>query len=318
MKKNFLLLALLALATIGFTACGGDDINDGGNDVPDNKTDVKLPEQPYKEDAVRLKFTQDNPVDYYIKDENGKTGYNVTELELTESGYYFVKLEKKRDMEAKATRAAEPDYFYLWGLYTKNGNGTYELAGFGSVTIRFNGGGSVSLTLTIVSSAEETGTVTVNVTVTPPNNNNSQENLNLCRSWDIVSTRVQIEGVSGFYQENGCDLNSILAYIKSLADVKDNLKANQVIEKIVFSDNGTFSLLYANENTDRAGWRWVSESAGTLAYDWEFGDMGYSFVDGTAQVILKPISEPSQLKLFGSTINKEGARKKVTITVNIK
>lgn len=316
MKKNLLLLALLALATIGFTACGGDDINDGGNDVPDNKTDVKLPEQPYKEDAVRLKFTQDNPVDYYIKDENGKTGYNVTELELTESGYYFVKLEKKRDMEAKSTRAAEPDYFYLWGMYTKREDGSFDLAGFGYVTIVGNGNSSAQVTINLVTGTENPNTtVTVTVTVTPPNNNNSQKNQNLCRAWDIISTRVQIEGVSGFYQEQGCNINSILDYIKNYSDVKDNLKPNTVIETIVFSDNGTFALLYKNERTDKATWRWVNEQEGTLRYDWDFGDMGYSFIDGTASVTF---GNPTQLKLFGTVDDGKGERKKVTATINIK
>jgi hypothetical protein len=315
MKKNILLLAMLAATTtLGFTACSSDD------EKEDNNKEVVLPEQPYKEDAVILQFTEENPVDYYIADENGETGYNVTELELTESGYYFVKLEKKRDQEAKATRAnGAVEYFYLWGLYTKTADGGYDLAGFGYINIAVTTTGQTQVDMTIVTSAQGVTEVSVTVTVTPPPaNNNSQENLNLCRAWDIVSTRVQIEGVSAFYQESGCDLNSILDYIKGYADVKDYLEPNQVIEKIVFSDNGTFSLLYKNENTDRAHWRWVNEATGQLAYDWEFGDMGYSFVDGTASVDLKPNGTTSQLKLYGKTDDGKGTKKAVTVTVNIK
>ncbi len=312
MKRNLLLLALLAVAGFGVTACGGDD-----KDTVTPDSDVVLPPQQFKEDAVVIQFSEEDPVDYYIEDtENGKTGYNVTELELTESGYYFAKLEKKRDKEAKATRAeGTPDYFFLWGMYFKKADGSYELAGFGSVNIHVETDGSVEVNMTIVSSAEGAGqtSVTVTATVTPPKNNESQDNLNLCRAWDIVSTRVQIEGVPAFYQEPGCDLNSILEYIKGYADVKDHLEPNQVIEKILFSDNGTFSLLYKNEKTDRAHWRWLNEKEGQLEYDWEFGDMGYSFIDGTATVALKPQGSTSQLKLFGATDGK-----KVTVTVGIK
>ncbi len=313
MKKNILFLAMLAAATtLGFTACNNDD------DKKDDNKEVVLPEQPYKEDAVVLKFTEENPVDYYIADENGETGYNVTELELTESGYYFVKLEKKRDQEVKATRAnGAAEYFYLWGLYTKTDDGGYNLAGFGYISIAITTTGQAQVDMTIVTSAQGVTEVSVSVTVTPPpSNNDSQESVNLCRAWDILSTRVQIEGVSAFYQEKGCDLNSILAYIKEYANVKDHLDPDQVIEKIVFSENGTFSLLYRNENTDRATWRWVNEKTGQLGYDWEFGDMGYSFVDGTASVDLKPIGTPSQLKLYGKA-NDGNVQKAVTVTVNI-
>lgn len=303
---------LLAATTFGFTACSNED------DKKDNQ-EVILPKQPYKEDAVILQFTEENPVDYYIADENGETGYNVTELELTESGYYFVKLEKKRDQEAKATRANDaPEYFYLWGLYTKAADGSYNLAGFGYISIAVTTTGEAQVDMTIVTSAQGVSEVSVTVTVTPsPSNNDSQENQNLCRAWSILSTRVEIEGVSAFYQEPDCDLNSILEYIKGYTDVKDNLEPNQVIEKIVFSENGTFSLLYKNEKTDRAHWRWVNESAGQLAYDWEFGDMGYSFVDGTASVDLKPSGTPSKLKLFGKADDGKGTKKTVTVTVNL-
>lgn len=308
MKKNLFLLALLTAVSFGFTACGGDEDE---TSKPSNQT-----EQKYKDDAVKLEFNDANPIDYYVVDEEtGRTDYTIKELELTESGYYFVKLEKKRNQEVKATRAGGSEIQILWGMYTKREDGSFDLAGFGYVTIVGNGNSSAQVTINLVTGTENPNTtVTVTVTVTPPNNNNSQKNQNLCRAWDIISTRVQIEGVSGFYQEQGCNINSILDYIKNYSDVKDNLKPNTVIETIVFSDNGTFALLYKNPRIDIAAWRWVDKKAGTLRYDWDFGDMGYSFIDGTASVTF---GEPTQLKLFG-TVNDGQSAKKVTATINIK
>jgi hypothetical protein len=310
MKKNLLLLALLTAVSFGFTACGGDKEDETSK--PSNQT-----EQKYKDDAVKLEFNDANPIDYYVVDEEtGRTDYTIKELELTESGYYFVKLEKKRNQEVKATRAGGSEIQIVWGMYTKREDGSFDLAGFGYVTIVGNGNSSAQVTINLVTGTENPNTtVTVTVTVTPPNNNYSQKNQNLCRAWDIISTRVQIEGVSGFYQEQGCNINSILDYIKNYSDVKDNLKPNTEIETIVFSDNGTFALLYKNSRTDKATWRWVNEQEGTLRYDWDFGDMGYSFIDGTASVTF---GNPTQLKLFGTVDDGKGERKKVTATINIK
>lgn len=311
MKKNLLLLALLTTVSFGFTACGGDK-----EDEISKPTNVEQTEQKYKDDAVKLEFNDANPIDYYVEDEQSvRTYYTVKELELTESGYYFVKLEKKRNQEVKATRASGPEYQIIWGMYTKREDGSYDLAGFGYITLSMSGNSSAKLILNLVTGTEDPNTTIVaTVTVTPPHNNGQESSL-LCRAWDIVSTRVQIEGVSGFYQEQGCNINSILDYIKNYSDVKDNLMPNTVIETIVFSDNGTFALLYKNPRIDIAAWRWVDKKAGTLSYDWDFGDMGYSFIDGTASVTF---GDPTQLKLFGTVDDGKGARKKVTATINIK
>lgn len=312
MKKNLLLLALLALASVGFTACSGDDENEGKG----GKTET--PEQINKNDAVILNFSQDDPVEYSITNENGQTDYTVSEIELTESGYYIAKLEKKRDMEVKATRSdgSAPQHFYLWGWYTKREDGSFDLAGFGYLSIQMLPNGAAQVSVTTVTSAQ-VGTFSVTVSVIAPPSNVSPKTVRLCRAWDIITTRVQIEGVSGFYQEKGCDLNSILTYIKNYSEVTDNLKDNQVVDKIVFSANGTFQLLYKNEEIDRANWQWEDEETGTLTYEWDFGDMGYSFIDKHAQVTFASGSTPTQLKLFG-TVNDGSVAKKVTATINLK
>lgn len=311
MKKNLLLLALLALASVGFTACSGDDENEGKG----GKTNT--PEQTEKKDALILNFSQDDPVDYSITNEDGVKDFTVAEIELTEAGYYIAKLEKKRDMEVKATRAdASPEYFYLWGWYTQREDGTYDLAGFGYLSIQMLPNGSARVSVTVISSTNG-GSFNVTVSVTTPPANVSTPTEKLCRGWDIISTRVQIEGVSGFYQEKGCNLNSILEYIRSYSDVKDNLKDNQIVDKIVFTKNRTFQLLYENEEIDRATWKWTNEQKGELQYTWDFGDMGYSFIDKYAQVTFATSETPTQLKLFG-TVNDGTGAKKVTATINLK
>ena len=146
MKKNLFLLALLTAVSFGFTACGGDK-----EDEISKPTNVEQTEQKYKDDAVKLEFNDAPPIDYYVEDEQSvRTYYTVKELELTESGYYFVKLEKKRNQEVKATRASGPEYQIIWGMYTKREDGSYDLAGFGYITLSMSGNSSAKLILNLV------------------------------------------------------------------------------------------------------------------------------------------------------------------------
>lgn len=311
MKKSFLILAALVLTAIGFTACSSEDEKSGT---------IELPAQPYKADAVRLDF-QGNEIGYKL--DGSEAQYKITELELTESGYYFVRLEKHLTFESKVTRAEDNDYVYLFGMYTKDADGNYKLEGFGVVSITNLGGGKATVKITLQNT--DGSSVSVSVNVTPPANNvneGSTPTENLCKAWKIKNTRVEISGVKAFYQEDGCDINSIFDYIKQHANLTDELSVNQKIESIIFSKNGTFSLVYANGKTDRAEWQWEkpatgNPAVGTLKYTWEFGDMGYSFVDGTASVTIQPVGTPSQLRLYGTAKNGKGETKKVTITVNM-
>lgn len=294
MKKNLLLLAMLAFTTLGFTACSSEDDEETNQDVV-----LTTPE--YKNDAIKLLL--DEPVEY-------DNEFNITELELTESGNYFIKLEQKRDMEVKATRAGGRSYKYLFDNYIKLEALMYKLTGFGTVTIEQNG------SKYIVTLSFNGKTVTVNATRIIANIIANQKTTNLCRTWKVISTRVKIDGESGFYQEDGCNINSILTYIKQHAEISDNVEASQKVKAIIFSYNGSFTLRYYNHQTDKATWKWADASKGTISYTWDASDMGYSFVNGQAEVKIKPKGTPSQLFLYG-TVKKSGATKNITITINM-
>lgn len=294
MKKNLLLLAMMAFTTLGFTACSSEDDEDTNQDVV-----LTTPE--YKNDAIKLRL--DEPVEYDAE-------FNITELELTESGNYLIKLEQKRDMEVKATRAGGRSYKYLFDTYIKLEALMYKLTGFGTVIIEQNG------SKYIVTLSFNGKTVTVNATRIIANIIANQKTTNLCRTWKVISTRVKIDGESGFYQEDGCDLNSILTYIKQHAEISDNVEATQKVKAIIFSYNGSFTLRYYNQQTDKATWKWADASKGTISYTWDATDMGYTFVNGQAEVKIKPQGTPSQLLLYG-TVKKSGSMKNITITINI-
>ena len=289
---------MLAFTALGFTACNSD------KDEETSDENVVLPTPEYKAEVIKLSFVQAAEYDEQ---------YNITQLELTESGTYIFKLEKKQDIAGvKATRAGISSYKYLFDSYTKMGTLSYKLQGFGTVILEKNGD---KYTVTLSFGGK---TITVDATAIINSIANDQKTLNLCRKWTVVSTRVQIEGVSAFYNETGCNINSILEYIKQHAQITDVVEANQVVTGIEFSTNGSFSLYYANGDIDKSTWQWVDQKKGSFSYKWDFSDMGYSFVNGQASVVLKAAGKESQLKLAGTVKNNKGENKPITITVNMK
>ena len=289
---------MLAFTTLGFTACNSD------KDEETSDENVVLPTPEFKADAIKLSF--DVPVEY---DEQ----FDIKQLELTESGTYLFKLEKRQEIAGvKATRADISSYKYLFNTYTKLESLSYILKGFGTIILVKNGN-KYTVTLTFGGK-----TITVDASVILSSIANDQKSLNLCRKWNVVSTRVQIEGESAFYQESGCNINSILTYIKQHAQIADEVKANQVVTGIEFSTNGSFSLYYANGDIDKSTWQWVDQKKGSFSYKWDFSDMGYSFINGQASVSLKAAGKESQLKLAGTVKNSKGENKPITITVNMK
>ena len=90
-------------------------------------------------------------------------------------------------------------------------------------------------------------------------------------------------------------MNSILTYMKQHASIGDEVESDQKVKSLIISENGTFALVYANGNTDKAIWSWVSGST-----------------------TLKAVGKASQLKLFGSVKNKSGETKPVTATILMK
>lgn len=289
---------MLAFTALGFTACNSD------KDEETSDENVVLPTPEYKAEVIKLSFVQAAEYDEQ---------YNITQLELTESGTYIFKLEKKQDIAGvKATRAGISSYKYLFDSYTKMGTLSYKLQGFGTVILEKNGD---KYTVTLSFGGK---TITVDATAIISSIANDQKTLNLCRKWTVVSTRVQIEGVSAFYNETGCNINSILEYIKQHAQITDVVEANQVVTGIEFSTNGSFSLYYANGDIDKSTWQWVDQKKGSFSYKWDFSDMGYSFVNGQASVVLKAAGKESQLKLAGTVKNNKGENKPITITVNMK
>ncbi|MCR4995094.1 MAG: hypothetical protein K6A32_06945 [Bacteroidales bacterium] len=268
MKKNLLLLAMLAFAGFGFTACSDDDDND-------DNVEVEYTVPTYAEDAIKFELTDEVVLPF--TDERTLTAekFKLKEIELTENGNYFLKLEEFE------TRASYGGIRYRFGMYNKLKEKFFELLSFAKLSWAKNTDGSITLTITLPD-----GTIiTCNAVITASGTTITDiSTANLCRTWNVKSTRVEVEGSNGYYEEPGCNLNEIVTFVKERANITDDFETNQVVTDVVFTRNGTFSIVYANDNIDRGTWRWSNMSDGELVYKWESTEMGLSFANGKAEV----------------------------------
>ena len=295
MKKYLLLLAMLALA-LGFTACSNDD---------EEETKVEYARPQYSDEAVKLIFTESVPLEY-----NGKN-IALKSMELTESGNYLIAFAEETQMPKVKTRAGEM-LQYLFNTYTKQADKYNLTVKINKLGASYFGASDFALDFVIGGISYTIKAIINSKNVVPGSTNTN----NACKTWTIVNTRVEISGVKGFYQENGCDINSIVAYVKQHAEIEDEFEANQIAKAVVFSKHGTFSIVYANGKFDMGTWKWDNMSKLTFAYSWDSDEMGFSFTDGKGA--FKFDKNYAQVQLNGSVKNKHGENKAVTITLNIK
>jgi hypothetical protein len=270
MKKHIFWMAFFAILSFTFISCGDD------NDSSESKSTVSLSEPKYKSDATKL-IIPDNSIDI-----NGEVKGNVKEIELTASGKYIASFEPEEFSPAK-TRAGEM-LNYIIGQFTKNADGSYELNGFGNITIHSKGA-SVSITLT------PTGGKAVTLDVTVADKVKSSDITNyLCRTWTIENTRLHgtINGLKVAKDFPGkCNLFEVIEYAREKgAKIIDQVSDNCVIEDVIFTWSKSYIINYSDGQIDVGSWQWTSTDTdkGSFNYSWNSPYMGNSFETGTGMV----------------------------------
>jgi len=279
MKKiKFIASLMFVMATAaGFTSCSSDDDDDPALDAP-------------AFDAYAAK--------YEISSSNSP----YASVEFTESGNYIIVMDENVNGNAPAampakgkvrkmsvlsknmlaglrrtnTREAVPFSPILYGKYTKTGDNTYVLEGFGSVEVVTDGNGNaVSLKITRTGGRAET------YTATKLNKNlNSAMSNKLCRTWSI-------EGLRMYIRLNGKTMMDISGrtFAELVKNVDEWAKKNipdydegdlGLIEilgeiqpkQVVFTKTGTYMVYYENSTLAVATWRWYNKAETTLQYSW--------------------------------------------------
>ncbi len=276
-----------ALAACTMTACSSDDDDDEGGSGAGNFTTPK-----YEDCAAK----------YVVNDDNS----DYQSIELTASGNYIIsynetdngpvaapkagtaKTVKIAGHEVKLpgmlTKAGMSDFAttriyseIAYGTYTKTGDDSYTLNGFGTVTVtRDAQGHPTSLTITRNGGTPEA----VHVTQQNADLNSAMSN-SLCRTWRITGYRT-IQKING---ETFMDLTDD-TFIGLMKKMEDWAKKNDpeyapsdwdyseieedetFVEQVIFTKSGTYMVLYEGNRLAISTWKWENEKTGLLRYSW--------------------------------------------------
>lgn len=224
MKKFFnlnLLLSglLMAACAFTFTACSDDDDDNNGGGPLDNPT--------YADDAVKLEITYASSL--------------YSSIELTASGDYIVEKNQAGSYSAvkglkskeRATTTPQSNSNVICGKYTKNADGSYNLANFGTIVIA-----EQSITITTSDGTTTTHTVSKSQKVVDMSSA-------LFRTWKAAKFRVIAKG-EGYNQDKTFNsFDAVEAWMEGEEGPDENPDEfwyQPTFEEVIISQYSTFAI----------------------------------------------------------------------------
>lgn len=294
MRRNFLYACLIALASVGFTACESDENGEYGDEkIPEGAlptTEFTLgnfEDEPYAEDAIKVEVqstVEGNP--------------EFSSIELFGDGHYLmsgarsnhapqktvkakreadgsVSVFKKRGTKRMATRANEDGTIifdngsYSYGTYTREQKGVYRFNNGALLDLRKLQEGSSEVVYTNSDGSKSTVYVSYNVDEKP------LEMRSICRSWRMNSFETW-HYFNGAYIAHGKQWieNGVVSHNVEFSSAagkwdydKDDVldEDSEFCKRIIFSSS-TYLCFYVDGTAEVSGWDWRDRSNGTLNY----------------------------------------------------
>ncbi len=298
------LLSLAALVMIGLmtvVACGSDDDDNGGNGG--NGGNGKLDNPEYADVAAFYEITSPNS--------------DIKSIELTEAGRYVIIQNtynytyKSRDAKAKmpkghflgmASKALTRGSYanIIEGKYTKKGNGSFELEGYGTLTITGTSSDAQSIEITLAN-----GTKMPTLTAERKNQQpSSSATATLCRTWKLASLRVILTLAGKSIYDKEYKIDEIYKFGKDMMDLEKKYYPGELDEEddleyyesewreqmedmpatVTFTKAGTYLVTYNNGELAVSTWSWEDVKTGKLRYSWNYDSMSDRNLAGTALV----------------------------------
>ncbi|MBP3773901.1 MAG: hypothetical protein ILA34_00955 [Bacteroidaceae bacterium] len=278
MKKQLLIAAALVFGAFTLSSCGGDSNNDG------KKTKFEEPAMT----ASAKKLT-------------AFSSSEIESIELTESGNYSARVKRslltpKAEAKpfVKAAEDADDELVYVIGVYKVGADGTITLVDLGTLTIT-GSGSNVSFSLTTTGGTEVSGTATSAAVV-----GSDETTTNLCRDWKVIRTDFRYEEFDATGKaktpvgaqfpnakyktaNNLRDMGEWLLETHEV-DIMEELAAKESIEKITFTQRGTFMIEFGSTEHFEGNWNWQNKTAGTFSYKWNDESMETNFDNGLGSV----------------------------------
>lgn len=300
MKKFYFYLALTCILPI-FCACEKD--KDDNSNAPEVKT-LELEDK-----AISLTIKGDAP---------------FTSIVLTETGKAI--LEKAPEKQkAPATR---PDIYipeYIYGTYEVVGD-VYTIWDNNNkfvchlMLIKNDAGTITSTTIFLNSEVQEGTTYAVTQTTKVSDSNLTQD---LCRNWNICYTHITLDGAvkatKVFEAPEASSFNAFLSYAKEKApQLKAELEEGMSITDIMFTQTGSFIVLFKNGKIFVGNWNWKNEKTGELGYSWNGGEKIYTYESGKATFTVETYKKVQYYTLtLSATVTDAGKDYNISIAFNL-
>lgn len=294
MRRNFLYACLIALASVGFTACESDENGEYGDEkIPEGAlptTEFTLgnfEDEPYAEDAIKVEVqsTLEGNPEFSSIELFGDGHYLMSGAHSNHAPQKTVKAKreadgsvsvfKKRGTKRMATRANEDGTIifdngsYTYGTYTREQKGVYRFNNGALLDLRKLQEGSSEVVYTNSDGSKSTVYVSYNVDEKP------LEMRNICRSWRMNSFETW-HYFNGAYIAHGKQWieNGVVSHNVEFSpaagkwdyDKDDVLDEDYEFCKRVIFSSSTYLCFYVDGTAEVSGWDWRDRSNGTLYY----------------------------------------------------
>lgn len=341
MRRNFLYACLIALASVGFTACESDENGEYGDEkIPEGALPTteftlgNLDDEPYAEDAIKVEVqsTLEGNPEFSSIELFGDGHYLMSGANYNHAPQKTVKVEreadgsvsvfKKRGTKRMATRANEDGTIifdngsYSYGTYTREQKGVYRFNNGALLDLRKLQEGSSEVVYTNSDGSKSTVYVNYNVDEKP------LEMRSICRSWRMNSFETW-HYLNGAYIAHGKQwiTNGVVSHNIDLSpaaqkwdyDKDDVLPAEdyEFCKRVIFSSS-TYLCFYVDGTAEVSGWDWRDRSNGTLYYYDLFDQDNTEKWDGYVTVRFKG----SQMRVYEDYSEPEGGMKFRMINVS--
>ena len=227
-RKFLALASTLLIAVAGFTSCNKDN--------PEKDGDRMLGK-------------------YEIQDAKSP----VKSIELTSDGEYIV---TKNPAVTKAGEDLDLDDVWVYGNFTFV-NGAYVLQGFGQVIINLLGDSKAEVS--IDSGGWDPFTVNASIAATVKE---TKINKNLCRHWVFEKTHFSLayNDISFLnFELAGCNFSR---WLQDSGDQNANENLDEECTGLIFTESGTYAVIYDNGKINVGSWSWENSEDGSLKCEW--------------------------------------------------
>ena len=227
-RKFLALASTLLIAVAGFTSCNKDN--------PEKDGDRMLGK-------------------YEIQDAKSP----VKSIELTSDGEYIV---TKNPAVTKAGEDLDLDDVWVYGNFTFV-NGAYVLQGFGQVIINLLGDSKAEVS--IDSGGWDPFTVNASIASSV---RETKINKSLCRHWVFEKTHFSLayNDISFLnFELAGCNFSR---WLQDSGDQNANENLDEECTGLIFTESGTYAVVYDNGKINVGSWSWENSEDGSLKCEW--------------------------------------------------